>query len=123
MPARQIAEPEISDSNAKKTFDAISDGLEHAPNLPIYSLPQDNVKPRRRQGTKPSNFRALAIKKNSVQQLRSERRVPRPIQRDLILLVDLETGVGETLRQVTVIRQKQQTLSLRVQPSDREEVG
>jgi hypothetical protein len=123
MPARQIAEPEISDSNAEKTFDAISDGLEHAPNLPIYSLPQDNVKPRRRQGTKPSNFRALAIKKNSVQQLRSERRVPRPIQRDLILLVDLETGVGETLRQVTVIRQKQQTLSLRIQTSDVEEIG
>ena len=43
MPALQIAEPKISDSNAEKSFDAISDGLEHAPNLPIYSLPQDNA--------------------------------------------------------------------------------
>ena len=97
MPARQIAEAKTSDSNAEKTFDAISDGLEHAANLAIYSLLQDNVKARRRQGTKPRNFRALAIKKNSVQQLRSECRIPRSIQRDLILLIDLETGVGETL--------------------------
>jgi hypothetical protein len=47
---------------------------------------------------KPSNFRVLAIKMNSAQQLWSERSVPRPIQGDLIFLVHLETGVGETLR-------------------------
>jgi hypothetical protein len=39
MPAGQIAEPKISDSNTQKMFDAVSDGLKHAPNLPIYSLP------------------------------------------------------------------------------------
>jgi hypothetical protein len=39
MPAGQIAEPKISDSNTPKMFDAVSDGLKHAPNLPIYSLP------------------------------------------------------------------------------------
>ena len=44
MPARQIAEPKISDSNAEQSFDAVSDGLKHAANLPIYSLPQDNAK-------------------------------------------------------------------------------
>jgi hypothetical protein len=65
MPGRQIAEPKISDSNAEKLFDAVSDGLEHAPNLPIYSLPQDNAKTRRRQGKKPRNLRTLAIKNNS----------------------------------------------------------
>jgi len=65
MPAGQIAEPKISGSNAEKSFDAISDGLEHAPNLSIYSLPQDNAKTRRRQGKKPRNVRTLAIKNNS----------------------------------------------------------
>jgi hypothetical protein len=49
MPAWQIAEPKISDSNAEKPFDAVSDSLEHASNLPVYSLPQDNAKTRRRQ--------------------------------------------------------------------------
>src|SRR5947207_360766 len=97
MPARQIAEPKISDSNAQKMFDAVSDGLEHAPNLPIYSLPQDNAKTRRREGTRPRNFRALAIKNNSALQLWSKRRIPRSIERNLIFLVDLETGVGEPL--------------------------
>jgi hypothetical protein len=98
MPARQVAEPKISDSNAEKPFDAVSDSLEHAPNLPIYSLPQDNAKTSRREGAKPRKFRALAIKKNPALQLWSERWIPRSIQRDLIFLVDLETGVRKPLR-------------------------
>jgi len=109
MPAGQIAEPKISDSNTQKMFDAVSDGLKHAPNLPIYSLPQDNAKTRRREGTKARNLRALAIKNNSAQQLWSKRRIPRSIQCDLIFLVDLETGVGESLGQFAIVRQKQQT--------------
>jgi hypothetical protein len=32
-----IAEAKISDSNAKKSFDAVSDSLERSPNLPVYS--------------------------------------------------------------------------------------
>lgn len=104
-------------------FNTVSDGLEHAPNLPIYSLEQDNAKTRRRQGTKVRNFRTLAIKKNSAQQLRSKRRIPRSIQRDFIFLIYLKTRVGEALRQLTVIREEQQTLSLRVQTANSEKVG
>jgi hypothetical protein len=122
MPAGQIAEPKISDSNAQKMFDAVPDGLEHAPNLPIYSLPQDNAKARRREGTKARNLRALAIKNNSAQQLWSKRRIPRSIQGDLIFLVDLETGVGEPLRQFAIVRQKQQTFRLRIETSNIEEL-
>jgi hypothetical protein len=98
MAARQIGKPKISDSNADKVFDSVSDGLEHAPELSIYSLPQDNAKTRRRERAKPCNFRALAIKKNSSLQLWSERRIPWSVQRDLIFLVHLEMGVGELLR-------------------------
>src|SRR5947208_3865431 len=123
MPARQIAEAKISDSNAQKMFDAASDGLEHAPNLPIYSLPQDHAKTRRRYGTKLRKFRALAVKNNSAQQLWSQRRIPRSIQRNLIFLVDLETGVGEPLRQFAIVRQQQQTFSLRIETPDIEESG
>src|SRR5437868_7000801 len=97
MPAWQIAEPKISDPNAQEIFDAVSNGLEHAPNLPIYSLTQSNAKTRGRHGAKPRNFRALTIKKNPTLHLWRERRIPRSIQRDLILLVDLETGMGEAL--------------------------
>src|SRR5215510_760889 len=69
MPAGQIAEAEISDSNAHQMFDAVSDGLEHPPNLTIYSLSQDNAKTCRRKGTKPGNLRTLTIKKNPARQL------------------------------------------------------
>ena len=123
MPAGQIAEPKISDSNTQKMFDAASDGLKHAPNLPIYSLPQDSAKTRRRERTKARNLRALAIKNNSAQQLWSKRRIPRSIQCDLIFLVDLETGVGESLGQFAIVRQKQQTFRLRIETSDIEESG
>jgi hypothetical protein len=123
MPAGQIAEPKISDSNTQKMVDAVSDGLKHAPNLPIYSLPQDNAKTRRREETKARNLRALAIKNNSAQQLWSKRRIPWSIQCDLIFLVDLETGVGESLGQFAIVRQKQQTFCLRIETSDTEESG
>jgi len=122
MPAGQIAEPKISHSNAQEMFDAVPHGLEHAANLPIYSLPQDNAKTRMREGTKLRNLRALAIKNNSTQQLRGERRIPRSIQCDLIFLVDLKTGVGEPLGQFAIVRQKQQTFSLRIKTSDIEEL-
>jgi hypothetical protein len=69
MPGRQIAERKISDSNTEKSFDAVSNSLEHAPNLPVYSLPQDNAKTRRREGTKLRKFRALVVKNNSAPQL------------------------------------------------------
>jgi hypothetical protein len=121
VPAGQIAEPKISDSNAQKMFDAVSDSLEHAPNLPIYSLPQDHAKTRRREGTKLRKFRASAVKNNSAQQLWSKRRIPLSIQRNLIFLVDLEAGVGEPLRQFAIVRQQQQTFSLRIETSDIEE--
>jgi hypothetical protein len=98
MSARQIADPKISDSNAAKPFDAVSDSLKHAPNLPIYSLPQDNAKTRRRERAKLHNFRALAIKKNPAFEPWSERRIPRSIQRDLVFLIDFETRVGKPLR-------------------------
>ena len=98
MPARQIAKPKISDSNAEKPFDAVSDSLKHAPNLPIYSLLQDNAKTRRGERAKPRNFRAPAIKKDPPLQLWSKRRIPRSIQDDLIFLIDLETRMGKPLR-------------------------
>jgi hypothetical protein len=76
MSARQLAEPKISDSNAEEPFDAVSDSLEHAPNLPIYSLPQDKPKTRRRERANLRNFRALAIETNPAFQFRSKRRIP-----------------------------------------------
>jgi hypothetical protein len=72
---------------------------------------------------KSRNFRAFTIKKNSIEQLRSERGIPRSIQRYLILLIDLETRMGELLRQFTVVGQKQQTFSFRIQTSDGKQLG
>src|SRR4051794_27408592 len=121
MSARQIDKPKISDSNADKMFGAVSDSFEHATNLPIDALPQNNAQTRCGDGVKPRNCSALAIERNSAQQFRSERRIPRPIQRDLILLIDFMTRMSEPLRQSAVIRQKEQTFTLRVETPDVEE--
>jgi len=121
MPAQQIAEPKIPNSNAYKSFNAVSEGLEHPPDLPVYSLSQDNADTRRRERTKLRNSRTLAIQHDSTQELWSKRRIPRSIQRDLVFLVDLETGVGELLCQFAIISQEQQAFSLRIEASDIEE--
>ncbi len=121
MPARQIAEPKISDSNTEKMFDAVSNGFKHPANLAIYSLSQHNAQTRRRYGMKSRNFRPLAIEKNSAQQFRRKHWVPRSIHRHLIFLLDLVTWVRKPLRQVAIICEKKQTFSLRIQASNIEE--
>jgi hypothetical protein len=98
MPAGQIAEAKITDSNAEQIFDAVSDGLKHASNLSIYSLSQGDAKTRGRQGAKPRNLCALTIEKNPAFQLRCERRIPRSIQCDLIFFINLEPRMRELLR-------------------------
>src|SRR5215471_15817859 len=65
---------------------------------------------------------SLTIQRNSVQQSRRECWVPRPIQLYFIFLVDFITRVSKRLREVAVICEKQQPLSLRVQTSDVEEL-
>src|ERR1051326_845333 len=61
---------------------------------------------------------ALAIQSESAQQLPRECWVPGPIQCHLIFLVDFITRVDKPLREVAVICEKQQSLSLRVQTPD-----
>ena len=121
MPARQIDKPKISDSNADKMFDEVSNGFKHATNLPIDTLPQNNALTRCGDGVKPRNCSALAIERNSAQQFRSERRIPRTVQRDLILLIYFMTRMSEPLRQFAIVRQKKQTFTLRVETPDVEE--
>lgn len=64
---------------------------------------------------------SLAIQKNSSQQFRCECRVPWPIQRHLVFLFSLIARMGKRLREVAVICEKKQPLSLRVQTPDVEE--
>src|SRR5436309_6788632 len=66
---------------------------------------------------------SLAIQKNSLKQFRSECWVPRLIQRHLIFLVGLIARMSKRLREVAVICEKKQPLSLRVQTPDVEEPG
>jgi hypothetical protein len=46
LSAREIAKPKISNSNAEKVLHTVFDGLEHAPNLTIYSLAQNDPNTR-----------------------------------------------------------------------------
>lgn len=66
---------------------------------------------------------SLAIQKNSPQQFRCECWVPRPIQRHLVFLVGLVARMSKRLREVAIICEKKQPLSLRVQTPDVEESG
>jgi hypothetical protein len=49
MPARQIADPKISHTNAHKTFEVVANRFKHAANLSIYSLQQHDAQTRGRE--------------------------------------------------------------------------
>src|SRR5438105_1553211 len=68
-------------------------------------------------------FCRLAVEKKSAQQFWREGWLPQAIQRYLIFLVDLVTWLGKSLCEFAIVRQKQQTFSLRVETTDVEEAG
>jgi hypothetical protein len=122
MPARQITKPKITDSNTEKMFYVISDGSKHPANLPLDSLPQHNAQTRRRHGVKSRNRCSLTVEKNSAQQFRSDRGVPRPIQCHLVFLFDFVTWVSKALGKLAVICEEKQAFGLCVQTSNAEQL-
>jgi hypothetical protein len=67
MPTRQIREPNISESNTDKMFNAVPNSFKHAANLPIDSLLQHNAQTRGRDGVKLCHFCSLAVEEDSAQ--------------------------------------------------------
>jgi hypothetical protein len=61
MTALQIAKLKISDSNADKTFDAVTDGFKHTANLTIDSLSQNDAQADGRHGVEVRNSRSLTF--------------------------------------------------------------
>src|SRR5215467_4790716 len=99
----EVAKPKISDANTDEIFDAITDGFEHAPNLPIESLSQDNAQADGRQGVESHNPCSLTVEKDSAQQFRREFGIPWPIQCYFVFLLDFVARVGKPLCEIAIV--------------------
>jgi hypothetical protein len=115
MTARQIAKPKISDANANETFDAIADGFKHTANLSIDSLSQYNSEADWRYGVQSRHLCSFAVEKDSAQQFRRERGVPRTIQSHFVFLLNLVTRMRQALCEISITCEKNQTFALRIQ--------
>lgn len=115
MTARQIAKPQPPNTNTDKMFHVISEGFEHAANLTIDSLPQHNPQTNWQNRMESRNFCSLTVQNNAAQQFRRNRGVPRPIQCNLVFLLDLVARVGKPLREIAVVCEKKQTFGLCIQ--------
>ena len=118
MAARQIAQPQISNSHPHQPLHFVSDRIQHSANLPIKSLSQDNAQSRLSNWMKPRDLGALTIQKNPAQKLLRVRAVPLSIQGDFVFLLELESWMSQSLREIAVVRQQEQSLALRVEPAD-----
>jgi hypothetical protein len=121
MPARQITQAKITDSNTEKMLHPISNGFKHSANLSLNSLQQYHAQKRRRHGMQSRNSGSLTIEANSAQQFRRQRGVPRPIQCHFVFLLDFVTWIGKALGKLAVICEEKQTLGLCVQAADVEQ--
>jgi|ERR1051326_2953086 hypothetical protein len=70
---------------------------------------------------KSRDLRALTIQKNSAQKLLRVLGIPLSIQRDFVFLLDLETRMRQSLREIAVVREQEQTFTLRVETANVEE--
>jgi len=61
MSAWQVTQLKIGNSNANKNSDAVTDGFEHTPDLPIDTLSQDDAQAIGRQGMETLNLGSLSV--------------------------------------------------------------
>lgn len=118
---RQIAQVQMPDTDTDEPLHAKIDCIKHAAELAIHTLPKDNAKVSRCDWVKMLNPCAFAIEDNSLQQFRRDLCIPLSIEEYFVFLVDLVAGMGQVLGKVTVIREKNEPLSLRVEPADIEQ--
>jgi len=121
MAARKVAEAQTADPDADKSFHFVADFVKHPPNLAIDSLAQGHAQSCRLDGKNFFETSALTVERDAVKQFWRERGVPRPVERDLVFLLDLVTRVGETLRQLAVVREEKKAFGLGVEPANVEE--
>src|SRR5260370_23485338 len=112
MAAREIAETQAADSSADEFLHFVTDCIKHSADLAVDSLPQDNSQARRLDQMYGIDSRTLAVKHHALMQFRCERRVPRAIEHHFVFLLDLVTRMGETLRQVAVVCEQEETFRL-----------
>ena len=120
MATRKISQPQTADPGSDQFLHLVSDLVKHPANLPVDSLPEDNPEPRRFNRVHHIDARSLPIEHHAAGQFGGERRIPRAIQGYLIFLFDFVARMGQTLREVAVVGQEQQSLSLSVEPADTE---
>ena len=71
----------------------------------------------------PGDLCAFATEKNSAQQFLRVLRIPRFVQGHLVFLFNLKTRMSQTLRELAVIGQKEETLTLGIEPTHVEKPG
>jgi len=119
--AWQIVEAQISDSNAYEPFHFITNLLKHAANLTIYALAQSDPQTCWGDGMQTRDLGALTVERNPAQQFGSKRRIPLPVERYFIFLVDLVTGMSEAMSELAVVCENEQTFTLLIEPAHAEE--
>ena len=111
----------MPDTDTDEPLHANIECIKHPANLAIQALPKDNAKVSRCDWLNMLNPCTFAIEDNSFQQLRREHCIPHSIEEHFVFLVDLVAGMGQVLGKVTVIREKNESLSLHVEPADIEQ--
>ena len=123
MPARHFAEVQMADAGANEPLHVVADFVKHAADLAIQALLQDDAHPGRSDRLQAREPGAFAIEKNTVEQLLAAFRIPAPIERNFVFLLDLVARMGELLGEIAVARQEKQSLSLRIEPADIEKAA
>lgn len=118
MAARKIAETQTADPGSDQFLYLITDLVKHPTNLPVDALPEDDPEPRRFNRVHLIDSRTLPIEHHAAGQFGRERRIPGTIQGYFIFLFDFVAGMGQTLREIAVVGQDQETLGLGVETAD-----
>ena len=104
MAARQVTETEMADAGADEAFHFVADLVKHAADLAVQALSENDAEASRPDLLEMGEPGALAVEEDAIEEFLSALWIPAAIERNLVFLLDLVARVGETLREIAIIR-------------------
>lgn len=123
MSTREISEAQVPDTNAHQPLRSKTEVLEHATNLPIDPLLQNDTQFRRRDLSRARRASAFAVEEKAAKEVQHKLGRDWFVECHFVFLFNFKTWMRQTLREVAVIREQKKAFALRIEPADVRERG
>ena len=115
---RKVPQPEVFDPHSFEADDLVAENAKQAPDVPLLALPNGEGIAVAIERSNPRRRGDSVVEANAGPDFGEIPRGWGPVELDLVLLLHLVAGVSQSLGEVAVVGQDQQSFRVQVQPAD-----